>query len=239
MARGHMNLALFEVGPQFSDDTPEGEKLVASGIRTGQKVERFWLETQRKVDFYDAKADALMALDVLGISVENLLVTPQAPGWYHPGRSAVLSLGHKTVLATCGEVHPQILKHYGIKQNVVAFEIFLENLPEKKVKESMMRPPLVISPYQAVNRDFAFIVDRGIDAGSIVLTTKKCDKDLIQSVSIFDVYEGEGLGVNKKSLAITVTFQAMDRTLTDQEIDGVCQKIISQVKSTTGAELRQ
>jgi phenylalanyl-tRNA synthetase beta chain len=239
-ARGTGDVALFEVGPHYADDTPDGQLLVAAGVRVGSVRPRHWAAHQRAADAFDAKADAQAILAVCGAPVDSLQVTADAPGWYHPGRSGVLRLG-PTVLAQFGELHPRVLRELGIKGAAVGFELFLERIPQPKAKGKgavSTRPLLQASPYQPVERDFAFVVAAGVPADKLIRAAKGADKALIQSVSLFDVFEGGSLGAGRKSLAISVTLQAMDRTLTEQEIAAASEKIVAAVTKATGAELR-
>jgi len=240
-ARGSGDIALFEVGPQYADDTPEGQLLVAAGIRIGSVRPRHWAAHQRAADAFDAKADAQSLLAVCGAPVDNLQVTADAPAWYHPGRSGVLRLG-PTVLAQFGELHPRVLRELNVKGAAVGFELFLERIPQPKAKgkgASSTRPLLQASSYQPVERDFAFVVAADVPAEKLIRAVKGADKALIQAVSLFDVFEGGSLGAGRKSLAVSVTLQAMDRTLTEQEIAAVSEKIVAAVIKVTGAELRR
>ncbi|MEX0810137.1 MAG: phenylalanine--tRNA ligase subunit beta [Dongiaceae bacterium] len=235
-ARGFGDVALFEVGPQYADATPKGQSLVAAGLRVGASGQRHWQQKPRALDAFDAKGDALALLASLGAPVENLQVTTDAPAWYHPGQSGVLRLGPNAI-ASFGAVHPRVLKALDVKGPAVAFELFLDRVPEPRAKGTA-RPPLKSSPYQAVERDFAFVVDRDVAADKLLRAAKGADKALIRQVSIFDLFEGASIGQDKKSLAIAVTLQADDRTLTDEEIEAVAAKIVAAVKKATGAELR-
>jgi phenylalanyl-tRNA synthetase beta chain len=239
-ARGSGDIALFEVGPQYADDTPEGQLLVAAGTRIGSVRPRHWAAHERAADAFDAKADAQSLLAVCGAPVDNLQVTADAPGWYHPGRSGVLRLG-PTVLAQFGELHPGVLRALGVKGAAVGFELFLDRIPQPKAKGkgvSSTRPLLQASPYQPVERDFAFVVAADVPAEKLIRAAKGADKVLVQAVSLFDVFEGGSLGAGRKSLAFSVTLQAMDRTLTEQDIAAVSKKIIAAVTKATGGTLR-
>jgi phenylalanyl-tRNA synthetase beta chain len=235
-ARGFGDVALFEVGPQYADATPKGQSLVAAGLRVGANGQRHWQHQPRAVDAFDAKGDAMALLGALGAPVDNLQVTPDAPGWYHPGQSGVLRLG-PNVIAHFGTLHPRVLKALDVKGPAVAFELFLDRVPEPRAKGTA-RPVLKASPYQAVERDFAFVVGRDQPADKLLRAAKGADKVLIRQVSIFDLFEGAAIGAGKKSIAIAVTLQADDRTLTDEEIEAVAAKIVAAVKKATGAELR-
>jgi phenylalanyl-tRNA synthetase beta chain len=234
--RGFPDLALFEVGPQYADDTPEGQHLAATGIRVGQTGPRHWQAPPRPVDAFDAKADALAILGACGAPVENLQVTTDAPSWYHPGRSGVLRLG-PTVLASFGELHPRLLRRLELKGPVVAFEAILDRIPLPRDRGAA-RPLLRASPFQPVERDFAFVVDESVPADRLVRAAKGADKALIADVGVFDVYSGPAIGANKKSVALSVTLQPMERTLTDAEIEAVGAKIVAAVTKATGGELR-
>ncbi len=235
-ARGFADVALFEVGPQYEDATPEGQSLVATGIRTGKSGPRNWAEKPRPLDAFDAKEDALALLAELGAPVENLQVTTDAPSWYHPGQSGVLRLG-PTVIAQFGALHPGVLRALDVKGPAVAFELFLDRVPLPRQKGTA-RPQLEASPYQPVERDFAFVVASDVPAEKLLRAAKSADKALIRQAAIFDLFEGASIEAGKKSLALSVTLQASDRTLTDAEIEAVAAKIVAAVKKATGAALR-
>jgi phenylalanyl-tRNA synthetase beta chain len=239
-ARGLADPALFEVGPQYADDTAEGQAMVAAGLRTGNAVPRHWAVKPRGADAFDAKGDALALLTALGAPMENLQTTADAPGWYHPGRSGALRLG-PTVIAWFGELHPRVLKEIGVKSAGAGFEVFLDRIPQPKAKAKgagSARPLLRASPYQPVERDFAFVVASDVPAEKLLRAAKGADKALIQSVSLFDAFEGGSLGDGKKSIAFSVTLQAPDRTLTEDDIAAAQQKIVAAVTKATGGTLR-
>jgi phenylalanyl-tRNA synthetase beta chain len=236
--RGVGDSALFEVGPQFGDDTPAGQRQVAAGLRVGASGPRHWGAKPRPVDALDAKGDALALLSSLGLSIENVQVAAEAPPWYHPGRSGALKLGPKTVLAFFGELHPRVLAALDVKGPAVAFELFLDALPAPKAKDSKARPLLRLSAFQPVERDFAFVLDAGVPADQVIRAARSADKTLVSAVSVFDVYQGKGVPEGKKSLAIAVRLQPTARTLTDAEIESVGQKIVAAVVKATGASLR-
>ncbi len=225
--RGEEGIALFEVGPQYSDPTPQGQHMMVTGLRAGVLHNDHWLEKKRVVDIYDAKADASYVLLPLGVQWE-----PGAPGWYHPGRSGTLKLG-TNVLGYFGELHPRIVKEYDVKGPIVAFEIFIDRIPLPKRKS---KPKLDLSPYQRVERDFAFVLDRDVTVARLCIAAQKADPILIKVINPFDVFD---LGNNKKSVAIRVNLQPKDRTLTEEEIQAISQKIISAVAQSTGGVLRQ
>jgi len=237
LARGQDQLGLFEVGPVYGDDTPEGQHMHASCIRLGQNHARHWAHSPIKMDVFDAKADALAVLAACGAPLEKLSTYAEAPSWYHPGRSGELRLGPKQTLARFGEIHPRIAAAFDIKGSVVAIEVLLAAIPFAKTKTRRI-PSLQASDFQAVERDFAFLVASEVSAETLVRSVRGAEKSLITAVTVFDVYEGDKVGQGKKSIAITVTLQAVDHTLTEAEIESVSQKIIAQVTKQTGAVLR-
>ncbi|HEX6960167.1 MAG TPA: phenylalanine--tRNA ligase subunit beta [Ferrovibrio sp.] len=240
MDRGNADVALFEVGPQYAAPNADGQMTAASGIRRGQSGPRHWRDRPRPVDAYDAKADALAALAALGLPVEQLMVMDGAPDWYHPGRSGTLRLGPKTVLANFGELHPRILQAMDVKGPLVAFEIFLDRAPQPRAAKGggRTKPALKLSEFQAVERDFAFIVDAALPAETLLKAVRGADKVLIARVGVFDVFAGQGIPEGKKSLALTVRLEPQQQTLTDAEIDSVAQKIVAAAGRACGAVLR-
>lgn len=237
--RGFANAALFEVGPVFFGSDIKQQPMVASGIRTGSMGDRHWSSPQasRSVDAYDAKADALHALAACGLAAQGAQVTREAPAWYHPGRSGSIRLG-QNVVAHFGELHPRVLKDLDMKDTVVGFEVFIESVPEAKKKNGTAFPLVQLSPFMPLRRDFAFIVDQSIDADAIVKTVRLVDRELIDDVSVFDVYMGKRVEPGKKSVAINVTLQPKERTLTDADIEATAKKIVDAVTAKTGATLR-
>jgi phenylalanyl-tRNA synthetase beta chain len=225
--RGAETVGIFEVGPQYSDSTPQGQHVMVSGIRVGALHSDHWLEKKRLVDIYDAKADVIYVLSGTTVQYDR-----NAPSWYHPGRSATVKLG-PNVLGYFGEIHPRILKEYDVKGPVVAFEIFIDRIPLAKRKS---KSKLVLSPFQRVERDFAFVLDNNTPAENLIKAVQKADPILIKDINLFDVFN---LGGDKKSLAIRVSLQPQDRTLTEEEIQAISQKIISLVAHSTGGVLRQ
>lgn len=236
--RGAGDAALFEVGPQFAGDCSDDEMIVAAGIRSGRTGPRDWAQPPRAVDAFDAKADALAALAAGGAPVDKVQAVAEAPDWYHPGRSGCLRLGPKVVLAYFGEIHPRILKAMGAKGPMAGFEVFLDRVPAPKRRKSAAKPYLELSPFQAVERDFAFVLDAEVPAADVLRAAKGASADLIAAVRVFDVFAGGSLDAGKKSLAINVTLQPTERTLTDAEIEAVAREIVARVEKTTGGTLR-
>ncbi len=236
-ARGLSDPALFEVGPQYKDATPAGQRMVAAGLRHHMAVPRNWAGPPRTVDAFDAKADALAVLAAIGAPDNLSAQGGGAPDWYHPGRSGALKLGDR-VMAYFGEVHPAIVAEADLKGPVAAFEVFLDAPPLPKARATKARPKLVVSAFQPVERDFAFLVDTAVEADKLVRAARGADKALITAARVFDLYAGKGVPAGKKSLAIAVTLQPVERTLTDAEIEAVCDKIVAAVVKATGATLR-
>jgi len=236
--RGFADLALFEVGPGYRDTTPTGQSALAAGVRCGLAAPRHWQTATRSVDAFDVKADVLAALAFMGIATGGLQLTREAPGWYHPGRSATLKLGPKTVLARFGEIHPAIARHYDLAGAVTAFEILIDAVPLPKPRAGRIRPLLKPSPFQPVTRDFAFLVARDVASEAIVHAAQESDKALIAGVSVFDLYDGKGLPEGTKSIAIAVELQPTERTLTDADLEAISAKIVASVIQATGGKLR-
>ena len=234
-ARGLSNLSLFEIGPGFASGMPEAQGTIAAGLRTGNAL-RDWSKTSHPADAFDVKADMLAALEAITGATMSAPITRGAPRWYHPGRSGVIALG-KTVIAQFGELHPKVAAAFDLKVPAAAFEIFLDALPEAKQK-GKARALFAPSPYQAIERDFAFVVKRDVAAGDIVKAIRNAERVLLDSVSIFDIYEGKGVPEGMKSVAVAVRIQPKDKTLTDAEIEAVAAAIVAQVSKATGATLR-
>ena len=234
-ARGFNELMLFEIGVQFDSGMPGAQAIVAAGIRIGEGA-RSWTKSAHPADAFDAKADMLAVLETAMGAAMTAPVKAAAPGWYHPGRSGTLALGPK-VLATFGEVHPKILAAFDLKGPVAAFEVNLDAIPEPKTR-SKARPVFTPSPYQAIERDFAFLVDQQVTADDVLRAARGADRTLIETAAIFDLYEGKGVPEGKKSLAISVRIQPKDKTLTEPEIEALVQKIVGAVTKATGAALR-
>lgn len=240
--RGYDDLALFEIGPSFHDAKPQGQKTIAAGLRAGKAESLSYPDARfnrnaRPADAFDAKADALAVLAVYGLQADKIEIKADAPAWYHPGRSGTLTLGGKMVLGRFGELHPAILRAYDIGAPVAAFEIDLSALPQTKAK-GKGRSPLAASDFQAVAQDFAFVVDAALPAAELLKAVNKADDALVRDVQLFDVYMGKGVSDGKKSVALQITLQANDRTLSDADINTTRQKIIESVIKHCNAELR-
>jgi phenylalanyl-tRNA synthetase beta chain len=239
--RGFSDVALFEVGQIFKGDRPEDQLIAGAGVRHGfassKGLGRHW-SGSAMADALDAKADAFAVLAAAGAPMPALQIVPGGPDWLHPGRSGTIQIGPQNILGYFGELHPRALEQLNADGPLIAFEVILDRIPDAKQKATRAKPPLELSPFQPVSRDFAFIVDRNVKAGELVRAAQNADKKLISNVTVFDVYEGKGIDEAKKSVAIAVTLQPCEKTLTDQEIDAVAAKIVAEVTKKTGGVLR-
>ena len=233
-ARGWPDLGLAELGAAYRGPGPEEQAAVVAALRAGQ-TPRHWASIARPVEALDAKADALAVLEALGVPLAAVMLTTDAPGFYHPGRSGVLRQGPKTVLATFGELHPRIAAALDLAGPVVACEVFLDAIAEPKRRK---RGAPDLPAFQPVRRDFAFLVDAATPAEALLRAARGADKALIADAQLFDRYAGDKLPPGKVSLAIQVTLQPRAATLTDAEIEAAAQKIVAAVGKATGATLR-
>ena len=237
MARGFADLAIFEAGQIYGGDRPQDERISVSGVRRGFDRPRHWDATRRAQDVFDAKADVFAVLSIAGAPLDRLQTVAEGPAWYHPGRVGSLMLGPKNRLAVFGEVHPRVLAAMDVSGPVVAFEIDLDAIPVPKSQRTA-RAALDASDLQAVTRDFAFVVAADVSADRIVRAAKNAEKTLIRGVSVFDVFAGEAIGQDRKSVAIEVTLQPREKTLTDEDIEKISAAIVAAVTKATGGELR-
>ncbi len=240
--RGNGDVALFEVSGVFHNDLPEGQKHCAGGIRRGTcglvGAGRNWQGNAGEVGVFDAKADALCVLEACGMDTSKVQIVNNGPEWYHPGRCGTIQLGPKLILGSFGEIHPFTLEAMDVTGPMCGFEIWLDNIPAPRKKATKTKTPLEISGLQSVRRDFAFVVETKTQSSTLVRAISGADKKLISSVQVFDIFEGPSLGEGRKSIAIEVTLQPNEKTLTDKEIEAVSAKIISNVERSTGGVLR-
>ncbi|ESY20810.1 MULTISPECIES: phenylalanine--tRNA ligase subunit beta [unclassified Mesorhizobium] len=240
--KGIGDVALFEVSGTYEGDGPDQQRRVAAGVRRGTaKLDgsgRSWAGNSGPVGVFDAKADAIAALEACGAPVDRLQIEPGGPAWYHPGRSGTIKLGPKTVLGTFGEFHPKTLEGLDVSGPICGFEVYIDAVPEPKAKPTKTKPKLELSAFQAVKRDFAFVVEKAVEAGTLVRAALAADKKLITGVSVFDVFEGASLGVAKKSIAIEVSIQPVEKTLTDEDFEALAKRIVDNVGKQTGGLLR-
>ncbi|HEV2502448.1 MAG TPA: phenylalanine--tRNA ligase subunit beta [Mesorhizobium sp.] len=240
--RGFGDVALFEVSGTYEGDTPETQRRVAAGVRRGTaKLDgsgRHWAGNAQGVGVFDAKADAIAVLEACGAPVDRLQIEAGAPSWYHPGRSGVIKLGPKVVLGHFGEFHPSALEVLDASGPLCGFEVFVDAIPEPKAKPTRTKPKLELSAFQAVKRDFAFVVDKAVEAGTLTRAALAADKKLITGVAVFDVFEGAALGAGKKSIAIEISIQPVEKTLTDEDFEALARRVVENVAKQTGGVLR-
>jgi len=239
--RNFEDLMQFEVGPIFKGNKPGEQSTMVGAIKTGKYSRKNWIEKERSFDVFDIKNDALRTLNEVGIDNSKITVSNRTKKWYHPGRSGLLSLGSAEgpELAYFGEIHPSIVKKLDLRtDNVLGFEIFLDNIPESRKKIRETKPQFIVSDYQKVVRDFAFVIDEKYSSSEIITLIKKIDKQLIKTVKIFDVYQGDNIDTGKKSIAFNITLEPKDKTLSENDIEQVSKKIISKIQESTGATLR-
>ncbi|HTQ83846.1 MAG TPA: phenylalanine--tRNA ligase subunit beta [Pseudolabrys sp.] len=239
--RGFADVALFEVGQIFKGDRPEDQVTAATGVRralaTSAGIGRHWSGT-KPVDAFDAKADAFAVLAAAGSPMQALQVVPGGPAWFHPGRSGTIQIGPQNILGHFGELHPRVLEALKAEGPLTGFEVILEKIPEPKAKATRAKAMLELSPFQPVTRDFAFVVERSVKAADIVRAAQNVDRKLITNITVFDVYKGKGIDPGKKSIAIAVTLQPREKTMTDAEIDALAARIVAEVGKRTGGVLR-
>ena len=240
--RGIGDVALFEVSGTYEGDSADRQRRVASGIRRStarlEGAGRHWAGNSGSVGVFDAKADAIAVLEACGAPVEKLQIEAGGPTWYHPGRCGTIKLGPKLVLGHFGEFHPVTLEALDASGPLCGFEVFIDAIPEPKAKPTRTKPKLELSAFQAVKRDFAFVVDKTVEAGTLTRAAASADKKLITGVSVFDIFEGASLGDGKKSVAIEVSIQPMERTLTDDDFEALAARIVENVGKQTGGVLR-
>ena len=239
--RGFKDISLFEIGPSFSGNKPGEQQTVIAAVRAG-KVSRYnWIEKERNVDVFDAKRDVIQTLIQIGFSQSKMQVDHEAPSYYHPGKSGAIYLNKeiKYPVAYFGEIHPNIIKKLDIKtEALIIFEIILNNIKETSKKLKDQKDQYEYSDYQKSERDFAFVIDKTFQVQNLVKIILDVDKNLIKSVKVFDVYEGENIETNKKSIALNVTIQSSEKTLKEEDLERINQKIILTVETKSGAKLR-
>jgi len=239
--RGYPDISLFEIGPIFFGNKPGEQEIVLGGLKSGVVNRKSWDAQTRNIDVFDVKADAMKTLLELGIEENDLHISNKTQNYYNPGRSGSVNLKSEngTILALFGEIHPAIVSTLDLKEkNVCGFEIFLKNIPEFKKKHRFYKKNYFVSEFQKSERDFAFVIDKNYKAGDIEKLISEVDKDIIKKVLIFDVFEGGNMPEGKKSVAINVTIQSMEKTLSQKDLDQVSQKIINVVKTKTGGTIR-
>ncbi|NLS01937.1 phenylalanine--tRNA ligase subunit beta [Rhizobium sp. P32RR-XVIII] len=244
--KGYGDVAIFEVSGTYENDRLEGQRRVAGGVRRGTAslsgAGRMWSNNGKgggkPVDVFDAKADALAVIEACGLPMSNIQIEQGGPEWYHPGRSGTIKMGPKVILGYFGEFHPSTLEALDVSGALCGFEVYIDAMSEPKKKATRTKPALELSPFQAVKRDFAFVVDKSVEAGSIIKAASGADRKLVTAVNVFDIFEGASLGEGKKSVAIEVQIQPVERTLTDEDFEALTEKIVANVTKFTGGVLR-
>ncbi|HZC17162.1 MAG TPA: phenylalanine--tRNA ligase subunit beta, partial [Caulobacteraceae bacterium] len=235
--RGFADVALFEIGPVFTGDRPQDQRTAIAAVLAPHPPRRW--DGGKADDLFALKADLMGLLDQLGAPVGSLQVAQgAAASWWHPGRSARLQLGPKAVLAEFGALHPAALAALDAEGPIYGFEIWLEVVPEPKRKAVKTRSALALSALMPLRRDFAFVVDAALPAADLVRAVASADKTLIDRVWVFDVYTGDGVAAGSKSLALEITLQPTDHTLTEAEIEALSVKIVATAEKVVGAKLR-
>jgi len=234
-------LSIFEIGPIFTGPYPGEQNTVICGLSAGKKSRLSWIDEERDIDVFDVKRDVVQTLVEAGYSSDKFFIDDKTPNYYHPGKSGRLFLNQDKdhPIAYFGEIHPNILKKIDLKtESLVGFEIFLDNLklPKKPLKDQKTK--YSVSDFQKSERDFAFIVDKKISVQDLVSVISNIDKNLISNVKVFDVYEGDNIPENQKSIAISVTIQSLEKTLTDNDLEKINNLIIETVENKTGAKIR-
>ncbi|MBD1139172.1 phenylalanine--tRNA ligase subunit beta [Pelagibacterales bacterium SAG-MED46] len=239
--RGFKDLSIFEIGPIFSGSNPGEQSTVVCGLSVGKKFRSSWIDKERNVDLFDAKRDVVQTLVEAGYNSDKFFIDSETPNYYHPGKSGRLFLnrGKDQIAAYFGEIHPNILKKIDMKLDVlVGFEIFLDNLKLPKQSLNNQKMKFTFSDFQKSERDFAFIVNKSVKAQELINTIASVDKNLISNIKVFDVYEGENIPQNQKSVAISVTIQSREKTLNDNDLETINNLIIKTVENKTGAKIR-
>ena len=239
--RGFKDISLFEIGPIFYGSNPGEQETVIGGLKSGKISRLSWLEKSRNVDAYDVKNDVVLALEDAGYSPLKIFIDDETPNYYHPGKSGrvFLNKGKDQIVAYFGEIHPNVIKKLDIKtEALVGFEIFIDKLKLTKKTLNEQKSKYQVSDFQKSERDFAFIIDKNFKTQELVEIISNVDKDLIKEVKIFDIYQGDNIPKDKKSVAINVTIQSMIKTLKDKDLEQINNSIIKSVETKTGAKIR-
>ena len=239
--RGFKDLSMFEIGPIFTGPNPGEQKTVVCGLSVGKKSRLSWIEKERNIDLFDAKRDVVQTLIEAGYKSDQFFIDNKTPNYYHPGKSGRIFLNDEKdkVAAYFGEIHPNIIKKIDIKtENLIGFEIFLENLKLSKKTLNDQKSKYAVSDFQKSERDFAFVVSKDISARVLISTISSVNPNLISNIKIFDVYEGKNIPDNQKSIAISVTIQSLEKTLNDNDLEKISNSIIEAVENKTGAKIR-
>ena len=239
--RGFKDISFFEIGPIFTGNKPGQQLTVIGAIKSGKIARLNWNETDRLVDVFDAKRDVIQTLLEAGYDKNNFFIRDKSLSYYHPGKSGSVYLDKDDIepVAYFGEIHPKIINKLNIKtESLINFEIYLDRLKDNKLKLKDQKSKFIYSDYQKSERDFAFVVDKNLKAQDLIGIINSVDKNLIKSVKVFDIYEGENIPVNKKSIALNVTIQSSEKTLNEKDLEKINNLIISTVEIKSGAKIR-
>tara|TARA_Y100001935_G_scaffold102959_1_gene85548 strand:- start:634 stop:1374 length:741 start_codon:yes stop_codon:yes gene_type:complete len=239
--RGFKDLSLFEIGPIFSGPNPGEQNTVICGLSAGKKSRLSWIDKERNIDVFDVKRDVVQTLVEAGYSSDKFFTDDKTPNYYHPGKSGRLFLSKEKdqVAAYFGEIHPNILKKLDLKtESLVGFEIFKDNLKLTEKTLNNQKKKFDVSDFQKSERDFAFIVSKDLKAQDLINVISNIDQKLISNIRVFDVYEGENIPDNQKSVAINITIQSFEKTLNDSDLEKINNLIIKTVENKTGAKIR-
>ena len=235
--RNFDSFSIFEIGSQYRSTSPEDQLNVACGIKSGIKTEKSWKNMQTEFDIYDVKQDLTSLIDYLMPGNKKISVSNDCPSWYHPGRSGSIKINNSVIAGYFGELHPRVANQFKIKNKTNIFELYLDELPNTE-KKTTNKPVLNLSDFQIVTRDFAFVIDKKVKSEEVVTSAFKVDKELIRNVEIFDLFEDDSLGKDKKSIAIKVTLQSNEKTLAENDISEISSKIIESVEKSTSGTVR-
>ncbi len=239
--RGFRDLSIFEIGPVFFGSSPGEQTTVVCGLSSGKKSRLSWIDKERDVDVFDVKRDVVQTLIEAGYNSDKFFIDDDTPNYYHPGKSGRIFLNKDKdqVAAYFGEIHPNILKKIDIKiDTLIGFEIFLEHLKFSKKTLNDQKSKFTTSDFQKSERDFAFIVNKDVKAQDLINAISGVDQKLISNIKVFDVYEGENIPDNQKSIAINLTIQSLEKTLNDSDLEKINKLIIETVENKTGAKIR-
>ncbi|MDA9650808.1 phenylalanine--tRNA ligase subunit beta [Candidatus Pelagibacter sp.] len=239
--RGFKDLSMFEIGPIFTGSNPGEQNTVVCGLSSGKRSRLSWIEKERNVDVFDIKRDVVQTLVEAGYNSDKFFLDSKTPNYYHPGKSGRLFLNRSKdqIAAYFGEIHPDIIKTIDIKtESLVGFEIFLDNLKLPKKTLNDQKTKFEASDYQKSDRDFAFIVNKEVKSQDLIDAVSSVDQKLISNIKVFDIYEGENIPENQKSIAISVTIQSSEKTLNEDDLNKINQTIISAVESKIDAKIR-
>jgi phenylalanyl-tRNA synthetase beta chain len=239
--RGIKDLSLFEIGPIFYGSNPGDQETIIGGLRSGKVSRLSWLEKDRNVDLFDIKKDVIQTLIEAGYSKVTFSIDDQTPNYYHPGKSGRIFLNKEKdkVAAYFGEIHPNIIKKIDIKtEALIGFEIFVDNLKQTKKSLRDKKKIYNVSDFQKSERDFAFIINKNFKSQELIEIISNIDKELIREINIFDIYEGENIPNDMRSIALNVNIQSMTKTLNEKDLEKINQLIIDTVENKTGAKIR-